>query len=139
LLVLALLGSIGCAGAVLLAVTIAAASVHPAPVNSHVPPQVRAAIVGLREACAAWPPATPTTPPRGAPALSMPVADVATLRERTLCAFADTPEQVLLRQTLTIGSVGTILFFIGFFVFVGLREALNAVRNWRRSIGAKSW
>jgi hypothetical protein len=34
---------------------------------------------------------------------------------------------------------GAILFFIGFFVFDALRGALNAVRNWRLSIGAKSW
>ncbi len=139
LLVLALLVSVACAGALLVADTIAGAFVAPAPVSPKVPPQVRAAIVGLREACAAWPPATRTMPLRGAPAVSMPVAEVATARERTLCAFADYPELVLLRQTIVMGMVGAILFFIGFFVFVALRGALNAVRNWRLSIGAKSW
>ncbi len=47
----------------------------PAPVNLDVPPQVGAAIVGLREACAAWRPITLTArPPTASPLAASPLA-----------------------------------------------------------------
>ena len=134
---LALLGSVGCAIVVpSRADTIAAPFVPPAPVNPDVPPQVSAAIVVLREACAAWQPATATTSPRAAG--QVPKA-VPALPERTLCVVADNPGQAFLRPMIVSGIAVAILFSLGLVVFGLLRRVLNCVWNWRLPIGAKSW
>ena len=132
---LALLGSVGCAIAVpSRADTIAAPFVPPAPVNPDVPPQVSAAIVVLREACAAWQLAT--TSPRAAG--QVPKA-VPALPERTLCVVADNPGQAFLRPMIVSGIAVAILFSLGLVVFGLLRRVLICVWNWRLSIGANSW
>ena len=116
--------------------TVTAPFVPPGPVNPDVPPQASAAIIVLREACAAWQPATmPALPNTAGP---MPKA-LGAPSERTLCAFAGNPGQALLQPMIMGGVAGAILFFIGLLVFSLLRAVLISVWNWRLPIGAKSW
>jgi hypothetical protein len=138
LLMLALLGSVGCAIAVpSRADTIAAPFVPPAPVNPDVPPQVSAAIVVLREACAAWPlPPPPPISERAAGPVSKPVPAPP---ERTLCEVAANPGQAFRLPMIVGGIAGACLFSLGLVVFSLLRRVLICVWNWRLSIGAKSW
>jgi hypothetical protein len=137
---LALLGSVGYAVAVpSRADTIAAPHVPPAPVNPDVPPQASAAIIVLREACAAWQPTGTVAAPGIAGSVPKPVPAPPAPPERTLREVAANSGQALPQPMIMSGIAGAIPFFIGLLVFSLLRGLLISVWNWRLPIGAKSW
>jgi hypothetical protein len=131
----------------------------PAPVNLDVPPQVGAAIVGLREACAAWRPITLTArPPTASPLAASPLAatplavsPLALSRvprpverpyasaARTICDVAANPTEAFWPSMFFAGLAGAALFFFGLVFFSLLHGLLVSAWNWRLSIGEKSW
>jgi hypothetical protein len=102
-----------------------------------VPPQVSAAIVVLRNACADRRQPAPLSAARGAIA-PMPRPPLLP-PGRTLCEVAKNPGQAFLHPMLFSGIVGAILFFIGVLVFSLLRGVLISAWKWRMPIGTKSW
>jgi hypothetical protein len=137
---LALLAGVVCAVAPpCVAESLAAPYVPPAPLDPSVPPQASAAIVVLREACAAWRPITLAAGPGTPGQVPAPVALPAPSQERTVCEFAVNPDQVFWQMVMMGGIAGAILFFIGLVVFSLLRGVLISAWNWRPSFGEKSW
>jgi hypothetical protein len=116
--------------------TVAAPFVPPAPVDPDVPPQVTAAIIVLREACAAWHP--PATGAVSNPAQPVAPAQAQMRSEGTVCAVAVDPMRAYLQTMVFAGVAGAILFFVGLLVFSLLRGLLISAWNWRPRLGAQA-
>jgi hypothetical protein len=116
--------------------TVAAPFMPPASVNPDVPPQVTAAIIVLREACAAWRPA-----PDGSvadPVRPVAPASAQMRSEGTVCAVVVDPMRAYLQTMVLSGVAGAILFFVGLLVFSLLRGLLISAWNWRPRLGAQA-
>jgi hypothetical protein len=137
---LALLAGVVCAVAPPgTAKSLAAPYVSPAPIDLGAPPQVSAAIVALREACAAWRPITLAAGPSTPGHVPTPATLPAPSPEQTVCEFAVNPDQVFWRMVIMGGIAGAILFFFSVVFFSLLHGLLISAWNWRPSFGEKSW